>query len=59
MTRAGISLLVTLGLLALLGCQQRPLTPQEIQDQHRFMTGCRAEDAARDPTDFEAYCDRF
>jgi len=59
MTSARISLLVMLGLLALLGCQQRPLTPQDIQDQQRFMTGCRHSDAARDPTDFEAYCDRF
>jgi len=38
--------LVLLGLLAVLvGCQSRPLTPQEISDQHRFETGCRFVDA--------------
>jgi hypothetical protein len=34
-----------LALPALAGCQERPLTPAEIQDQHRFEVGCRAEDA--------------
>jgi hypothetical protein len=48
-----------LSFLVLLGCQQRPLTPAETQDQQRFMTGCRSADAARDPTAFTAYCDRF
>ncbi len=47
MTRANFC--VTLMLLALatalLGCQERPLTPAEIQDQHRFQVGCRPEDA--------------
>jgi hypothetical protein len=45
-------------LLLLLGCQQQP-TPTETPDQQRFMMGCRAADAARDPTAFTAYCDRF
>jgi hypothetical protein len=49
--------LMLLALAALFGCQERPLTSQEIQDQHRFMTGCRPVDAARDSMDFEAYCD--
>jgi len=49
--------LMFLSLAFLVGCQERPLTPAEIQDQHRFMTGCRPEDAARDYTDFIAYCD--
>ncbi len=52
-------MLAMLGMLALLGCQQRAPTPQEIQDQQRFMMGCRPADAARDPTAFTAYCDRF
>ncbi len=55
-------LLATLGMLwmlAMLGCQQRQPTAQEIQDQQRFMMGCRPADAARDPTGYEAYCDRF
>lgn len=46
-------------MLALAGCQQRPPTPEETRDQQRFMTGCRPADAARDPTAFTAYCDRF
>jgi hypothetical protein len=37
--------LAVLGFLTLHGCQERPLTPAEIQDQHRFQVGCRAEDA--------------
>jgi len=53
------TVLLTILLVALLGCQQRPPTPAEIQDRQRFMTDCRATDAARDPTEFEAYCDRF
>lgn len=51
--------LAILGMLALAGCQQRPPTLQETPDQQRFMTGCRPADAARDPTAFTAYCDRF
>lgn len=51
--------IAVLGTLALLGCQQRPPTPQETLDQQRFMTGCRPADATRDPTAFTAYCDRF
>lgn len=39
------SMLMILGLLAVSGCQQRPLTPQEVQDQHRFEVGCRGSDA--------------
>ena len=57
--RVKATCLVILALFGLLGCQQRPPTPQEIQDQQRFMTGCRPADAARDPTGYEAYCDRF
>ena len=49
--------LILLTLPALVGCQERPLTPQEIQDQHRFMTTCRPADFARDYTEFLAYCD--
>ena len=51
--------LALLLIITLLGCEQRPPTPREIQDQQRFMMGCRPADAARDPTDYEAYCDRF
>ena len=32
-------------LTALSACQDRPLTPQEVSDQHRFETGCRFQDA--------------
>lgn len=42
---ARLCVLVLLALPALIGCQQRPLTPQEIQDQHRFEVGCRPQDA--------------
>jgi hypothetical protein len=59
MRAATLCALILLCLPALLGCQERPLTPAEIQDQHRFMTGCRPEDAARDYTEYMAYCDRF
>ena len=59
MTRAKSFMLVILGLLALPGCQQQPTSAQESRDQQRFMTGCRSTDAARDPTAFVAYCDRF
>ena len=51
-------LMVLLALSALLGCRERPLTPAEIQDQHRFVTGCRPQDAP-DYGSFIAYCDRF
>jgi hypothetical protein len=44
MTRAS-SCVLLLALPALLGCQERPLTPQEIQDQRRFEVGCRFQDA--------------
>ncbi len=40
-----LTLLTLLGLSALTSCQQRPLTPAEIEDQHRFEMGCRPEDA--------------
>ncbi len=51
-------ILAALGILALNGCQQGP--PQaSTSEQQRFMTGCRPVDAARDPTDYEAYCDEF
>jgi hypothetical protein len=52
------TVLLAMLLLVLLGCQQHPLTPEEIRDQQIFMTGCRAADAALDPTAFEAYCVR-
>jgi hypothetical protein len=39
----GLSALMLAPLL--LGCQERPLTPTEIQEQHRFEVGCRPEDA--------------
>jgi len=42
---ARLCLLMLLTLPALIGCQERPLTPQEIQDQHRFEVGCRPQDA--------------
>jgi uncharacterized protein YcfL len=56
--RAGILVLIALSLFALLGCQAGPPAP-ETPDQQRFMMGCRPADAARDPTGFVAYCDRF
>jgi hypothetical protein len=61
MTRASFCMpLLLLALFpALFGCQERTLTPAEIQDQHRFMTGCQPADAARDYTEFLVYCDRF
>jgi hypothetical protein len=43
--RASLLTLVFPALLVLLGCQERPLTLAEIQEQHRFEVGCRAEDA--------------
>ncbi|HKF70795.1 MAG TPA: hypothetical protein VKB68_03525 [Stellaceae bacterium] len=52
-------LLAPLGVLSLIGCQEHPPIPAETLDQQRFMTGCRPADAARDPTAFAAYCDRF
>ncbi len=59
MTRASTYvLMMLLGLSALLGCQERPLTPSELQDQRRFVTGCRPQDAP-DYATFIAYCDRF
>jgi len=57
--RARILVLIALSLFALSGCQASPPTPAETPDQRRFMMGCRPADAARDPTAFEAYCDRF
>lgn len=45
MVYANGSVLICVVLLILAGCQERPLTPAEIQDQHRFEVGCRAEDA--------------
>jgi len=45
MTGAKLCVLMFSALPVLLGCQERPLTPQEIQDQHRFEVGCRAQDA--------------
>ncbi len=54
-----VLVLSVLNLLALVaGCQQGP-PPTETPDQQRFMTGCRPADAARDQTEFLAYCDRF
>ena len=51
---------LTFLVLALLAaCQERPLTSQEIQDQHRFATGCRPSDYARDSTEFMSYCDHI
>jgi hypothetical protein len=50
--------LMMLGLPTLPGCQQRPLTQTEIQDQRRYVTNCRAQDAP-DYSTFIAYCDRF
>ncbi|MGE5202508.1 MAG: hypothetical protein ACM3O6_10635 [Acidobacteriota bacterium] len=36
----------SLSLLAMLvGCDNRPLTPEEVEAQHRFETGCRPQDA--------------
>ena len=43
--RASYLTLVFQAPLVLLGCQEPPLTPAEIQEQHRFEVGCRAEDA--------------
>ena len=43
--RAGLCVLGVVGVLLLASCQERPLTPAEIQDQHRFQVGCRGEDA--------------
>jgi hypothetical protein len=51
-------ILAVLALLVLSGCQQGP-PPASSPEQQRFMTGCRPVDAARDPTDYEAYCDQF
>lgn len=37
---------LSLSLLAtLLACDPRPLTPEEVQAQHRYETGCRPQDA--------------
>jgi hypothetical protein len=47
-----------LGVLTLAACHQGP-TAAETPEQQRFMVGCRPADAARDPTGFTAYCDRF
>jgi hypothetical protein len=36
----------SLSLLAMLiACNPRPLTPEEVEAQHRFETGCRGVDA--------------
>jgi len=43
--RAQQTLMLLVLSLSLLGCQERPLTQQEIQDQHRFEVGCRFQDA--------------
>ena len=32
-------------LTMLVACNPRPLTPEEVEAQHRFETGCRAVDA--------------
>jgi hypothetical protein len=53
-----LTLLLMLVSLALPACHGGP-PPAETPDQQRFMTGCRPADAARDPTAFTAYCDRF
>ncbi len=45
MPYANLSALMCAALVVLCGCQERPLTPDEIRDQHRFEMGCRAEDA--------------
>jgi hypothetical protein len=47
MSRAkfGIGILGLAILSTLLGCENRPLTPAEVQDQHRFEVGCRYQDA--------------
>jgi hypothetical protein len=42
---ASICALMFAAVHVLLRCQERPLTPAEIQDQHRFEVGCRPEDA--------------
>jgi len=55
-SRVALTFLV-LALLA--ACQERPLTSQEIQDQHRFAAGCRPSDYARDSTEFMSYCDHI
>ncbi len=45
MARASLCVLMLLALPALVGCQERPLTPAEIRDRQRFEVGCRSEDA--------------
>jgi hypothetical protein len=46
MTNAGRCLVLLISsFVALFGCQARPLTPTQIQDQQRFEVGCRAEGA--------------
>jgi len=59
MTSVRILILLMLISLALVGCHGGPPVPAETPDEQRFMTGCRAADAARDPTAFPAYFDRF
>ena len=56
MSRARISALLGILASALLACQQQPQRA-ETPDQQRFMMGCHPSDYARDPTEFEAYCD--
>ena len=44
MNRTTLYVLLVLSAVTLIACQEHPLTPAEIQDQHRFQTGCRPED---------------